>query len=385
MSDAAGVLTGRTVDALVIGEALVDIVVDRSGSAEHPGGSPANVAMGLGRRGVDVALLTDLGRDARGSLVVDHLERSNVHVIQESLSDRPTSSATATLAQDGSAAYRFDVRWQPPAGPLPVRARLVHTGSIASFLEPGRSSVLDHLDRLRAPLVTLDPNIRPALLGTQAEALLRFEELASRADIVKMSDEDAAWLYPRLTPVEVSRVVRELGPGLVVVTLGADGALLTTTDGEHAVPGVATTVADTIGAGDTFMASLIVDALAVSGGAAEPPRGSALDPALGPAAVADRVRGPVEGPARLLQVPRAHAAQRRAVRGVPRAVGPCEADERGEGAEGVGCSGCCDSLTRHARILLLGLGRRTSVRRRAHAVRGPGVRPLQGWPTRGLA
>lgn len=278
----------RRVDALVIGEALVDIVVDGAETAEHPGGSPANVALGLGRRGIDVALLSDIGRDERGSRIVRHLERSNVCVIEQSFSERPTSSATATLGHDGSAAYRFDVRWQPSAEPFPLRPRLVHTGSIAAFLEPGRTAVLRHLDRLVhldrlhhlvAPLVTVDPNIRPALLGTHAQTLVQFEELAARADIVKMSDEDAAWLYPRLTPGEVSRAVRELGPALVVVTLGADGAILTTADGERAVPGVATTVADTIGAGDTFMASLIVDALAVVDGAAEGELLGALDPA----------------------------------------------------------------------------------------------------------
>lgn len=250
----------ESVDVLVIGEALVDIV-DNGQVAEHPGGSPANVALGLGRRGVSVALLTDIGRDERGGRIVRHLERSHVRVLGESFSDRPTSTATARLAADGSASYQFDVQWRPSPAPLAVSATVVHTGSIAAFLEPGRRAVLAHVDRLRPPIVTFDPNIRPDLLGTHAESLDSFREWAARADVVKMSDEDAAWLLPQLSPEDVARAVGQLGPRLVVITRGASGATLTTATSEVHVPPTRASVVDTIGAGDTYMASLIVDLL----------------------------------------------------------------------------------------------------------------------------
>lgn len=252
----------ESLDALVIGEALVDVVDDGMSTTEHPGGSPANVALGLGRRGLDVALLTDLGRDARGSRIVHRLERSGVRVLTGSFSDRPTSTATATMRADGSASYLFDVQWNPGAAPLAVAPALVHTGSIGAFLSPGRATVLAHLDRLDARLVTFDPNIRPALLGTHAETFADFEELASRADVVKMSDEDAEWLYPRLSPTEVGERVRALGPRLVVITLGADGALLVAQGIAVSVAASPVPVTDTIGAGDTYMSSLIADLLA---------------------------------------------------------------------------------------------------------------------------
>jgi fructokinase len=250
------------VDVLVVGESLMDIVYNGSVTTEHPGGSPANVALGLGRRGVDVAFLTDLGRDPRGRLIVRHLERSHVEVLGE-FSDRPTSTATAMLGLDGSAAYAFDVNWRLSTAPLRVSATLVHTGSIAAFVEPGRQAVLSHLDRLGPRTVTFDPNIRPALLGSHATALDSFRELAARADVVKMSDEDAAWLYPTRSPAEVAHTVGHFGPRLVVITHGSRGATLTTADAQIHVPAVAATVADTIGAGDTYMVSLIVDVLAL--------------------------------------------------------------------------------------------------------------------------
>ncbi|MDQ0726687.1 PfkB family carbohydrate kinase [Microbacterium sp. W4I20] len=252
------------VDVLVVGEALVDIVEGGGSATEHPGGSPANVALGLGRRGIDVALLTDLGRDPRGSRIARHLERSGVRVLAESFSDRPTSTATATLRDDGSASYLFDVQWNPGAAPLAVSPVVVHTGSIGAFLHPGRATVIAHLDRLGARLVTFDPNIRPALLGTHAETLADFEDMAARAGIVKMSDEDAQWLYPRLSPTEVSDRVRALGPRLVVITRGEGGSMLTAEAAAVSIAASIVPVIDTIGAGDTYMTSLIADVLALS-------------------------------------------------------------------------------------------------------------------------
>ena len=132
--------------ALVIGEALIDIVRSADGSTfEHPGGSPANVALGLGRLGRGVDLLTWIGRDDRSRMLSEHLAESGVAIVPGSDSASRTSVATASLGPDGAATYSFDLSWQvpnrwasPPAPPL-----VVHTGSIAAVLEPeiGRAHV----------------------------------------------------------------------------------------------------------------------------------------------------------------------------------------------------------------------------------------------------
>jgi len=249
---------------LVIGEALVDIVVTGDGSTEHPGGSPANVALGLARRGRDVDLLTRLGGDPRASMIVRHLERSGVEVLSASFTDRATSLARATLGDDGSARYDFDIDWRVPASLPDQRPDLVHTGSLAAFLEPGAAQLVTLLDELRPAVVTLDPNIRPDLLD-HAPAVAQFEALTARATIVKLSDEDAAWLYPGKTIEAVLSRIRSLGPRLVACTLGADGAVLVAEEAQVRVPAVSVAVADTIGAGDAFMAALIDDYLTESG------------------------------------------------------------------------------------------------------------------------
>lgn len=268
--------------ALVIGEALIDIV--RSPGATHaveaPGGSPMNVAITLARLGVATAFATALGDDERGQRIREHLAASGVTEIRGSRPLARTSSAEATLREDGSASYRFDITWDPDLSGLPT-ADLVHAGSIGLLLEPGASAVGDALVEAAArSLVSLDPNIRPALLGSHASARTTIEDLAAHADVVKLSDEDAAWLYPGRDPQEVVSHVLSLGPSLAVVTLGAAGSLLASATDRVHVPAPETRVADTIGAGDSYMGAL-VHQLLERGGAARLRTGPALDgPAL---------------------------------------------------------------------------------------------------------
>ena len=148
----------------------------------------------------------------------------------------------------------------PPSFP-----RILHTGSIASFLSPGAGAVRTLLEQsYRETLVTYDPNIRPALLGTHAEALAIFEDLVPLTDAVKLSDEDARWLYPGLGLDDAADRVLGLGADLAVVTRGSEGSLLATRANRLRVPAVKTAVADTIGAGDSYMAALIYGLLSRS-------------------------------------------------------------------------------------------------------------------------
>jgi fructokinase len=252
-----------TPDVIVIGEALVDVVASAEGAVEHPGGSPSNVAYGLGLLGIRTALLTSIGDDDRGRAIEAHLNRAGVVLLPGSRTPGRTASATATLAADGSASYDFDIRWDlPPVAP-PSLPKVLHTGSIATFLEPGAAAVRTLLEQShRECLVTYDPNIRPALLGSQAEARTIFEELVPLTDVVKLSDEDARWLYPDLNFEDTAARILQLGAGLAVVTRGSEGSLLATAELQLVVPAVRSAVADTIGAGDSYMAALVYGLLA---------------------------------------------------------------------------------------------------------------------------
>lgn len=255
-----------TATVLAIGESLVDVVDAPDGDAaamlvEHPGGSPMNIAYGAARLGLPTTLLTAIGPDARGTTIVDHLEAAGVVVAPASFRDESTSSATAHLQPDGSARYDFDLRWSLPADLELPPADIVHVGSIAAFLEPGGSSVLAIVRELAAsatpPVITFDPNMRPSIVTDHAPASERFEALARVATVLKLSDEDAAWLYPGASVDEAVDRILALGPVVVAVTRGSHGAVLATADARVEVPGAAVEVADTIGAGDSFMSALI--------------------------------------------------------------------------------------------------------------------------------
>jgi fructokinase len=261
--EAAASVPPQPVDVLVIGEALIDIVHGDGRMLEHPGGSPANVALGLGRLGLGVDLLTDLGRDQRGDRIAAHLASSGVQVLPESFSNRRTSTAAAIIGPDGSASYVFDLRWDPHLEGLVTAPQIVHTGSIAAFLDPGADAVREVLVASAAgqALVSVDPNVRPALMPSAGWAAARFEEFARLADVVKLSDEDAAWLYPGQPDSIVLDGLLDLGVRLAVVTRGADGAVLATRDHRVAVPARPVDVRDTIGAGDSFTAALLAGLL----------------------------------------------------------------------------------------------------------------------------
>ena len=247
--------------ALIIGEALIDVVRRPDGSTqEHPGGSPANVALGLGRLGRPVHLLSWFGPDAHGRMLREHLAASKVTIVPGSDSAGRTSVAEATLASDGAASYVFDLTWEVPeswASPSspPI---VVHSGSIAAVLEPGGSDVANVLLAHReSATITYDPNVRPSLMPAAAATRPIVENLVAVADVVKVSDEDLAWLADA-PPLETAGRWAMAGPALVVVTMGGEGAVALTSDGRRVeVTAPPVTVADTVGAGDSFMAGRI--------------------------------------------------------------------------------------------------------------------------------
>jgi len=105
--------------------------------------------------------------------------------------------------------------------------------------------------------IMLDPNVRPAVFGDQAPYRARFERLARLADVVKLSADDGAWIYPELEQADVLEHILGLGPRLVAITLGALGAVAVSTEGRARMPAVPITVVDTVGAGDSFGAALL--------------------------------------------------------------------------------------------------------------------------------
>jgi len=190
-----------------------------------------------------------------------HLTESGVTLLPGSDGADSTSVAAATIDATGGATYEFDLTWELPATWRDVVGHplVVHTGSIGAVLSPGGAQVLELVERTRpTSTITYDPNLRPALMGSPAQTRPIVEALVALADVVKVSDEDLAWLHPGVAPAEIAEEWCRRGAALVVVTHGGDGAFATTSAGARLhVPAPAVTVADTVGAGDSFMGGLV--------------------------------------------------------------------------------------------------------------------------------
>ncbi len=256
--------------ATVIGE----VVIDRFFHADNTvtdvfGGSSANTALALHRAGVDTSLRARFSRDDAGRALRAHLERQGLDLQDAPDVTDPASIVEVRLASDGQPSYVFrlagaaDWQWTPDElnAPLPAGTSLVHAGSIASVLPPGGARIRAWLEAMTdRPMISYDPNARPAAAVTEAEAdAMRFGVAAwcAIADFIKVSDEDLRWLAPGVPETEQAAAWSQ-GCAFVVMTKGGDGASVFV-DGEHRfdVPPTAVDVIDTVGAGDTFMAWLI--------------------------------------------------------------------------------------------------------------------------------
>jgi fructokinase len=242
------------VPVVVAGEALVDLVPNASGGFDaHLGGGPFTAARTLSRLGQTTyfagALSTDeLGIRARESLVADGVRLDLVELV-----DAPT-----TLAMFDGAGYAFYAEGTSApllsAVALPAGVAALHVGTLGLVLEP-LASVVEELV-VTAPLdvlVVVDPNCRPALIPDRAAYRARLDRMLARADLLKASVEDLAYLEPDARPAEAAR---RLGTP-AIVTAGADGALAVTREDVVEVPARRARVVDTIGAGDAFGAAVL--------------------------------------------------------------------------------------------------------------------------------
>lgn len=239
---------------LVIGEALVDVV----DGEPYAGGSPFNVAVGLSRLGTPTVLAAQLADDAHGSLLRRHLAESDVQVDVLEPAPERTSTATATLDDSGNASYVFDLTWDPASLPDPAGFEAVHVGSLGAALAPGAQRVADLVATADAigAAVTFDPNVRLAVEPDPALWRRAFAAIAPYARVIKMSDEDAAVLFPDEEPADLAT---RLGASatLVAITLGGKGAVVGGGGLVASVDAPPTTIVDTIGAGDSFMAAML--------------------------------------------------------------------------------------------------------------------------------
>ncbi len=251
---------------LVAGEALVDLVPgDGSSLLAHPGGGPFNTARTVARLGRPVAFLGRLSTDRFGRTLEGMLREDGVDLGSVVRTDDPTTLALAEVDDAGAARYRFYERATSAPGlettealaALPADVAVLHVGTLGIHLEPIATAIEAVVERLAGTaLVAIDPNVRAGVLDDPAAFRARLARLLERADLLKLSEDDLAWLAPGVPPDEGVRSLLG-GARAGVVTRGGDGALVVTAAGAMHVAAPRVDVVDTIGAGDAFGGGLI--------------------------------------------------------------------------------------------------------------------------------
>jgi fructokinase len=257
---------------LSCGEALIDMlpretVAGEAAFAPYAGGALFNTAIAIGRLGVPSGFLCGLSTDLFGDQLREVLHAANVDTSPSVLSGRPTTMAWVRL-KNGHATYTFydegtALRMLSPADLpdlSPDVAALVF-GCISLVGEPC-GSAYEALQAREAPtrVTVLDPNIRRGFIdamGNAEDLRARLDRMTALADIWKASDEDLAWVMGPGDPETHARAILARGPRLVLVTLGGDGALAVSANGSFRIAAPKVTVADTVGAGDTFTAGVL--------------------------------------------------------------------------------------------------------------------------------
>jgi fructokinase len=257
---------------LVCGEALVDLFLGEPDGAQMParavvGGSPFNVAIGLARLGVPAGFLGGISRDRFGDWLAERLQSEGVDGRLLLRSDRPSTLSIVATTADGQPSYSFHGegaadRWiaaEAMPAALPAEVAALSFGSYSMAVEPAGSSFAALAQREHGRrVISVDPNLRPGIIGDMALWERAAERFFRRATIVKASDEDVrtAW-NGRVSLQDAATAWLERGASLVVITRGAQGAIGFSAAGQIAVPGRQASLLDTVGAGDSFHAALL--------------------------------------------------------------------------------------------------------------------------------
>ncbi|MDR3335250.1 MAG: carbohydrate kinase [Treponema sp.] len=254
------------------GEALIDMLPlnDGTGFLPCPGGSPYNTAIAISRLGTPVGFLGRLSTDFFGELLVNHLIENKVETDLIVRSGENSTLAFVRLDPGRDPRYVFytegtaDRSLRPADLPitLPEETSGILFGSIAMTMEPVASAIESLIFREHGAVISVDPNIRPFMIGNREAYLKRFEGWVAVADIVKISEADFAFIYPGAPTETAMEQLLRLGPRVVVTTLGAEGAMALFRQDDGGIirvyaPVVDLPVVDTIGAGDTFHGALL--------------------------------------------------------------------------------------------------------------------------------
>lgn len=257
-----------------IGEILIDLTqvgVTELGIPRfvaNPGGAPANAAVAAAKLGADAGFIGCVGRDAFGAFLRSTLVSQGVDTAGLVETDQaPTTLAVVSVDSTGERSFQF---YRKPGADICLEetmldkglldsAKILHFGSVSLTADPSRAATMAAVRyaKVRGALITYDPNYRANLWQDEETAVEAMRRPLPLVDVLKISDEETALLSGFSDPEEAAEALEAQGIPLVLVTLGADGVLYRFRGKTGRVPGFATKVADTNGAGDTFFGAVL--------------------------------------------------------------------------------------------------------------------------------
>jgi len=266
-------------DIIAIGEPMFELSAEEEGSLSEVrrfvagwGGDTSNFSIAASRAGARVGYLTRLGDDAFGDSFINLWQREGIDVSR--IVKDPEAFTAAyfisrkgkqhhfTYFRKGSAASRMTPGFLPRD--FIASARLLHVSGISQAISVSACDTMAAaitLARAAGRLVSYDPNFRPQLWSLD-RAREVIHETCRRADLIFPSLDEARLLTGLASPDEIARFYLGLGPKVIVVKLGAEGALLATADGLQAFPSNKVDSIDMSGAGDTFDGAFVARYLA---------------------------------------------------------------------------------------------------------------------------
>jgi fructokinase len=275
---------------VVGGESLIDLILHPGGQlAANHGGGPFNTARTIGRLGGSSTYLGRLSTDRFGRALLDRLELDGVDCRLVQTTDEPTTLAVAELDDSGTATYHFYVDGTAAPGlsddgladGLPAGTRALHVGTLGLVLEP-MGTTLEWLVRGVADdvVVMIDPNCRPSATPDPVRLRARVQRLASRADVIKVSHDDLAFLYPRMDARDAALALLDAGPSAILVTDGGRAVRVVVRAAAMDLPVPRVRIVDTVGAGDAFGGAFLSSWIERGLGRAELGRGDQLRPSV---------------------------------------------------------------------------------------------------------
>ena len=263
--------------ALCIGELLIDFVsttpdvslAGAPGFVKAPGGAPANVAVGLAKLGIDAGFIGKVGADAFGDFLREVLQENSVDTtyLIAGEASRTTLAFVATRS-DGMKDITFyrhpgaDIQLSPDEIDTGYvqSAELFHYGSVSLSHSPSREATLKAIQSAKASgaMLSYDPNLRLMLWDNPNDAKHWIWEVMPYADVVKISEEEWEFVTGDVELANGIERILGLGAKLLVVTLGERGCYYTNGTADGYVNGFAVDVLDTLGAGDAFVAAMLM-------------------------------------------------------------------------------------------------------------------------------